>query len=468
MNLSVTKPATTAMKHSSYLNGATHSAFNESPKLNFKPMSNSSQSGRTYHSAGRYLANHAKKVPICASLSSPVRRSSVSMRQSLEPPQPIVNNYFSSHPVIDNQGIDVQSHLAMPYQTSNRIYYENVDNQPQTEVTSMSYKKDARAVCHCSQDMPVVPIESYDPSHSLPTIASTKSGRAPIPSQEYVQCTSFEEMPQWLANSLPPRHITPVSTSGCPGSYNEEIPVASEVHSIPSLAENNSRSQYAYDVEDRRSTSSPLSNRRLKSSSPPPSRAPRKLPELSRFQYRNADAYKSLEPDDDEAWSTLPSRKKTRKENRPGNVKQSGPFRLPLASLGKNAISESKSNKRAVTYLPPQQLSTDAIIDKKPVTSWIVKRAQHDTRNPLSGEEKAAISIKKNISCNEQRSDPDSDATLVPSSSPISKSESQPTMTLSVSLDSISQAYPELRQNIAEVNYNCFILFFPLIKIFRQ
>ena len=115
-------------------------------------------------------------------------------------------------------------------------------------------------------------------------------------------------------------------------------------------------------------------------------------------------------------------------------------------SFGKQAAdtTNAASGNRVITYLPPpaedQKSKEESVL--KPASSWTIKRAQVDQIPVLSEPQ-------RNLKTTDLNSEPDSDVTLVPSSSPLDKKG--PEKTISLSVEKLSDSYPQLRKEIKEV-----------------
>ncbi|KAH7912647.1 hypothetical protein BJ138DRAFT_757512 [Hygrophoropsis aurantiaca] len=169
-------------------------------------------------------------------------------------------------------------------------------------------------------------------------------------------------MPQWLASTIQQSILSP---------YSQTPPIPTD-HRVPetnhplNMTQPSPMPRNGMEAKRRRSPSP--------DTSPSPKPRPRKFPPhpprtISPAFTQKSSAY-SFAPDEnnDEAWSTLPSRKKSRTlqgGQRKATVKQSGGFRLPMPGLRmpvKNNsasrqpdtdLSTNKTKRRVITYLPP-------------------------------------------------------------------------------------------------------------------
>lgn len=187
-------------------------------------------------------------------------------------------------------------------------------------------------------------------THAYPAIPvrHIAADGSPMRVQEQVHTECQEQVHAYSQTSSAPNpasdtHSRPLAQAEYGGEYYHQARTSTTSHRHSKTRSPVLQTQNANYRRKRKRTPSPPTALDTRASSPPAKRAPQKYaiapsPPRSRttFDSTRPDAY-AFEPDPDEAWSTLPVRKKPVPLRRNPGTKTSGKFRMPLNLSGKGA-----------------------------------------------------------------------------------------------------------------------------------
>ncbi|KAJ7361542.1 hypothetical protein DFH08DRAFT_1074514 [Mycena albidolilacea] len=289
------------------------------------------------------------RPPAPISFSSPLKPSSLELRGSA-----IANPTFKAPAFYSSPLRPPQSAFAMNASLAQPRYPYGKSSQPSQMHATTAYQSH-------STDIP-----RLEPALQIPSNSTTAGGYRHMlvaPSTSTLHSESFESVPSFQPFDFRrTSRLAEISPSQC----NPSVMTASVYR--PSQSRDACR-QHDLNLPP----SSPIPS--IPSPDPTPSPSPRRkretatklLPPKSArpLKRQTSDAYDYFRSDPDDEWSTLPSRKKAKAAElakpRINGIKTSGTFRLPgTATKGKVLGISATSERRVITFLPPP-LSTGKV-----------------------------------------------------------------------------------------------------------